>query len=104
MRSVSFWAVLICFVVYYGVGFAGVYTWGFDTKDNILYNYNSLFKDSIDVTIAFIGKRLAIALEECRCHQRWLFQLRQRIPSAFSLRDLDWNLLCWWVLATLYVL
>ncbi|EER07015.1 amino acid transporter, putative [Perkinsus marinus ATCC 50983] len=78
MRSVSFWAVLICFVVYYGVGFAGVYTWGFDTKDNILYNYNLLFKDSIDVTIAFIAMAISIATAYPLC----IFPARFGLESA----------------------
>ncbi|EER09497.1 amino acid transporter, putative [Perkinsus marinus ATCC 50983] len=78
MRSVAFWAVFICLGVYFGVGVAGVYTWGFDTKDNILYNYNPLFKDSFDVTIAFIGMAIAIVAAYPLC----IFPARFGLESA----------------------
>lgn len=103
MRSVAFWAVFICLGVYFGVGFAGVYTWGFDTKDNILYNYNPLFKDSFDVTIAFIGNSSFRSTQSCDLivlgllFQEWPSLLWLHILYAFFPRDSDWNLRYWLV-------
>ncbi|KAF4660759.1 hypothetical protein FOL47_007027, partial [Perkinsus chesapeaki] len=78
MRSVAFWAVLICLLVYFGVGFAGVYTWGVETRDNILYNYNALFKGSFDITLAFIGMSIAIIAAYPLC----IFPARFGLESA----------------------